>query len=83
MSQITLRELDPGLERLIRRKAAEEGKSLNVVVQELLRKAVGLESGSPRQRNLSGLAGTWTQAEADSFDSTQQGFQQVDQEVWK
>ena len=83
MSQITIRELDPNLELLIRQKSEAEKKSLNTVVQDLLKKAVGLGSEPQRKRNLTSLAGTWTQDEADAFEQTQVDFQKVDEDLWK
>jgi hypothetical protein len=83
MSQITIRDLDPNLERLIRQTAETEHLSLNEVVQRLLLKAVGLSPNSSKKRDLRKLAGRWTEREAAAFEASQEGFRAIDDEVWK
>jgi plasmid stability protein len=42
MSQITIRDLEPQVERYIRQRAAKEGVSLSRAASRLLAKAAGL-----------------------------------------
>lgn len=83
MSQITIRNLSPELEHVIRRAAAEQHMSLNEAVQHLLRQATGLDDSSGRKRNLRKLAGSWNAEEAREFEQTQAGNSQIDSELWK
>ena len=83
MSQMTIRNVDQSVERIIRQKAQAQNQSLSEVTNQLLRQAVGLETSTEKKRNLRPLAGKWTAAEATAFEKTQTPFQEVDQELWK
>jgi len=83
MSQITVRNLDDGVERIIRQRAQAQNQSLSDVTNQLLRQAVGLETANAKKRNLRNLAGKWTLEEAQAFEQTQRIFDQIDEEVWK
>ena len=65
--QTTIRDIPKDLEHALRERARRSGESLNRTLIRLLREAVGLNP--PRKkRDLSALAGTWSQEEADEFD---------------
>lgn len=83
MSQITIRDLPDSVERAIRRRAAQEKKSMNKTVGELLQKALGIESSEQKQRDLSAFSGAWNPAEADEFDRQMEPFETIDEEVWR
>ena len=83
MSQITIRGVDPAVESIIRQRAALRHQSLSEVANQLLQKAVGLESKTNRNRNLRDLASQWTHEEAQAFDATQKSWEQIDEELWK
>jgi hypothetical protein len=57
--QYSLRSVPPRLDAALRARAKAEGKSLNTVVLEALVRGVGLGPESVRQRDLSGIVGTW------------------------
>jgi hypothetical protein len=82
MSQITLRGLDPQIEREIRRIAQKTGKSLNHVVLEMLGKSAGSPKRSPAD-SLRKLAGGWTENEAFEFNAAIKICEQVDEENWR
>jgi hypothetical protein len=82
MSQITLRGLDPQIEREIRRIAKKTGKSLNQVVLEMLRKSAGSRKRSPAD-SLRKLAGGWTENEASEFNDAIKICAQIDEEIWR
>ena len=83
MSQITLRGIPERVERAIRRRAAEEHKSINRTIAELLQQALGIDEGTEKQRHLSDLAGTWSQAEAEEFERATAAFEQIDEQIWQ
>ena len=82
MSQITLRGLDPQIERDIRRIAKKTGKSLNQVVLEMLSKSAGSRKRSPAD-SLRKLAGGWTENEASEFNDAIKICEQIDEEIWR
>lgn len=83
MSQITIRNISPELEHLIRRTAIQQHISLNEAVQRLLRQATGLDESSGRRRDIRKLAGSWTKTEVEEFEQTQQGLSEIDMELWQ
>lgn len=82
MTQITLRNLPEDLDREIRNRAKAEGLSLNRTIVRLLKEATGIEIRK-RKRDLSNLAGTWTETEAEDFESHVKIFEELDREIWK
>jgi plasmid stability protein len=83
MSQITIRNMDEAVERIIRQRAQAQDQSLSDVANQLLRQAVGLETATTRKRNLRALAGKWTAEDSAAFEKTQTIFGVIDEEVWK
>jgi plasmid stability protein len=83
MGQITIRGVPEHIERAIRRKAADEHKSINRTVNELLQRALGLESAGQKRRDLSDLSGSWDQEEAEAFENATRIFEEIDKEVWR
>ncbi len=81
MKAITLRNLPPHVEQVVRRRAAEERWSLNRTVVRMLEEAVG--SRSEEKEILEELAGTWSREEADEFDQALKAQRSIDPEVWK
>ena len=65
--QTTIRDIPKDLEHALRERARRSGESLNRTLIRLLREAVGLNPPG-KKRDLSALAGTWSQEEADEFD---------------
>lgn len=57
--QYTLRSVPPAVDRALRERARREGKSLNEVVLEALRRSVDLAGGVVVHRSLADVAGTW------------------------
>ena len=82
MSQITIRNLDPLIEKIVRQEAENTHQSLSKTVNQLLKQAIGLDSSSGKKRNLRGLSGTWSKDYADDFKKTQESFNIIDDELW-
>lgn len=80
---ITLRNIPEDVSRHIRRKADEEGISLNKATLELLQERLG--TIKPKKRvyhDLDFLFGTWTKEEADAFDEAIKDQEKIDPELW-
>ena len=67
MRQITLRGMDPEVERTIRRMAKTSGKSLNRVILNMIRQSIGLNKKNPPAAFLRELAGGWSAEDAAEF----------------
>ncbi|MGH7822658.1 MAG: hypothetical protein ACREQ9_23110 [Candidatus Binatia bacterium] len=79
--QYTLRKIPAGLDRALRRRARQEGKSLNDAALEALQRGIGAGVEAVRQRSLRDLAGTWV--EDPEFDSAIADQDQVDPRLWE
>lgn len=85
MKQITLRIDDPAMEKMLRRKAKESGKSLNKVVLELLRGGAGMKRDKKVApgASLAEFAGKWTEKDVREFEEAIRSCEQIDEEMWK
>ena len=79
--QYTIRNLPALLDEAIRKRAKEEGKSLNTVAVEALMEAFGLRGSAPAHRDVSGLAGTWVEDAA--VDEALDAQREIDGEMWR
>jgi hypothetical protein len=83
--QLTLRGLNPRLQREIRDLARREGISLNKAALRLLEKGAGLAGQKQADcigHSLDHLIGTWSDDEAEAFLDSIQSCEQVDAELW-
>ena len=85
MTQITLRGLDSDLEKEVRRRARESGKSLNRVIVDILQEVTGLGKGAkrPPANSLKDLAGGWSEEEAHHLLDSIKSCEQIDEEMWR
>jgi len=79
--QYTIRHIPPALDRALRRRAREDGKSLNAAAIEALRHGVGIGDELPRYRQLRDLAGSWV--EDAEFDAAIADQHRIDEALWK
>jgi plasmid stability protein len=80
---ITLRNLPPKLEELIRTRAAADGLSLNKTVLCMLEEAVGQQAARRElHHDLDHLAGSWSEEEAAAFDAALVEQRSVDPGQW-
>jgi hypothetical protein len=80
-SHLTVRNLPDEVAAALDREKRRRGTSLNQTVIDLLRLSLGV--AGTRSNGLGRLAGTWTEAEHEEFLSSVQGFEEIDQELWK
>ena len=78
MSQITLRDVPQELDHGLRELARAQNRSLSRTIIGVLMESLHLGDGSDRKRDLSGLAGTWSEEEAEEFESNTRMFEQLD-----
>jgi hypothetical protein len=84
MAQITIRGIDPDIEKEIRKKAMESGQSLNRVVLDIIQNKMGKKKKSLRNGNsLSKLAGGWHKKDASKFFESIKIFEQIDEDIWR
>jgi hypothetical protein len=80
-SQYTIRQVPADIDRALRKRAAQESKSLNAAVLEALRTGSGADSVGVRHHDLDALAGTWVADPA--FDKAMEAFEAIDKDLWK
>ncbi len=84
MVQITLRGMDPEVERQVRRMARKEGKSLNRLILDMIYQHIGLkkEDKRPPADSLRRLAGGWSKEDGLEFLESIKACEQIDEEMW-
>jgi hypothetical protein len=85
MKTITIRRIDPGLDRVIKSRAKQKNLSINQWVLETLKKVTGIgkEPIFKKHTDLDALAGGWSKEEAKAFQKNTQIFERIDEDVWK
>lgn len=79
--QYTLRNIPEIIDRILRRRAKEQGASLNEVALEALALGAGVGEEPVRRRTLRDLAGAWQ--DDPSFDDALRDQRVVDEELWR
>ena len=84
MPQITIRGMEPEIEKKIRKIAIESGKSLNSIILDMIYKYTGYSQRSKKPANsLREMAGGWTEKDALEIMDSIKSFEQIDEEMWK
>lgn len=79
--QYTLRNVPASLDALLRRRAREEGKSLQEVTMEALVRGLGLSETAVKRRDLADVAGSWR---ADrKTDEALADQRRIDPDLWR
>lgn len=83
MTAITLRNIPPKLQEVIRQRAGADGLSLNKAVLRMLEEAAGQRTtGRELHHDLDHLAGTWSAQEAEAFEAALAEQRRIDPELW-
>lgn len=85
MAVVTLRGLDDSMVKAIKKKAKQEGTSVNNVLLSILKEGLGLKK-KPRtvvHTDLDHLAGTWSDKEHAEFQKRIKDFETIDEGVWQ
>jgi hypothetical protein len=84
MPQITIRGMEPEIEKKIREMARESGKSLNGTILDMIYKYTGYNQlGRKPANSLRELAGGWSEKDALEIMDSINSFEQIDEEMWK
>lgn len=85
MKTITIRGIDPGLDREIKSRAKQKNLSVNQWILHMLKKVTGMDKEPvfKRHHDLDDLAGGWSREEAAAFQENTRIFERVDEDVWK
>jgi ribosomal protein S24E len=86
MKSMTVRGLDPELEKRLKKAAEQEGKSINQVVIETMRSRFGLgkeQKFSKIHRDLDHLFGRWSQDDFERVQGKVDSERVIDQELWR
>jgi hypothetical protein len=79
--QYTLRNVPASVDSLLRRRARQEGKSLNEAAIEALVRGLGLAGAPTKRRDISDIAGSWHADKAT--DDALEEQRSVDRDLWK
>jgi hypothetical protein len=79
--QYTLRNVSRDVDKILRRRAKEEGKSLNEVALEAMSRGLDIEPKAGKFQDLDFAIGTWV--EDPEFDKAVENQRQIDPEMWK
>jgi hypothetical protein len=86
MKAITLRNLPPEIQKIVRKEADRQRTSINKAVISLLqRKSEAHKKKKPGKEydDLDRLAGSWTKKEAAAFNKALAAQRTIDPELWK
>ncbi len=81
MAQYTIRNVPESVDRRLREEARRQGKSLNQIAVDVLRRGLGLSEEVPRYDDLDDLAGTWVADPA--VDRALEEQDRIEPELWK
>ena len=85
MKSITIRGIDPGLDRVIKSHARQNNLSVNQWILQALKKMTGIgkESVFKKYHDLDALAGGWSKEEEKAFQKNTKVFERIDEDLWK
>jgi len=85
MKTITIRGIDPGMDRVIKSRAKQNSLSVNQWILLALKKVTGMgkEPVFKKHHDLDALAGGWSREEAEAFQKNTQIFERIDEDTWK
>ncbi len=85
MKTITIRGIEPELDRMIKSQAKQNNLSVNQWILQVLKKITGLgkEKVFKKYHDLDGLAGGWSKEEVKAFFKNTEIFERIDEDIWK
>ena len=79
--QYTIRGVPAKIDKALREKAQEAGKSLNEIVIEAIKRGLGVTLDPVRHHDLDDLVGTWVPD--PEFDRAIEEMDRVDPDLWR
>ena len=86
MKAITIRGIDPNVDTRLKQTASEQGKSVNQLILEIIRKSLGMEKEKTFSReysDLDDLFGKWNDEEYDAVQGKIDRERVIDRELWE
>jgi len=85
MKTLTIRGIDPELDRAIKSRASQSNLSANQWILLSLKKVTGTgqEPVFKKHHDLDVLAGGWSKEETTAFRKNTKIFERIDEDVWK
>ena len=86
MKAVTIRGIEPEVSEKLKVTAAEQGKSINQLTIEIIKKSLGLIKEKKYSReydDLDDLFGRWSEDEFKEISAKITKERQIDQELWK
>ena len=84
MKSITIHGVGEEVEKLIRKRAKTEARSVNKVVKDLIERSLGLD---PRRKDnreeFADLCGVWSKEEAAGFLEAMEDLEKIDKDDWR
>jgi hypothetical protein len=78
MSQLTIRGLEPEIEKKIRQIAKARGRSINSVITKIISEKLKKRKKTKGSEEIRKLAGGWTEKEARDFEEAIEPLERVD-----
>jgi plasmid stability protein len=85
MAVMTIRGLDEKMVEMLKKRAKQEGMSVNATLLKILKEALGLQK-KPRKviyTDLDQLAGTWSNKDFEEFMKKTKDFEKIDKTLWE
>ena len=85
MKAVTIRGIEPEISEKLKSIATKQGKSVNQLMLEFIKKNLGLEKEKKYSReyhDLDDLFGTWSDEEYERIEGKISRERQIDQELW-
>jgi len=84
MKSISIHKLDDPLETLLRKRARQQGTSLNKTIKALLEQSLGIVPGvsTGHQEEFRDLCGVWSAKEIKELEKSLGDFEKIDSEDW-
>lgn len=85
MKAVTIRGIEPEVSEKLKLTAAEQGKSVNQLTVEIIKKSLGLTKEKKFSReydDLDNLFGRWSEDEFTEISSKITKERQIDQNIW-
>jgi hypothetical protein len=85
MKTLTIRGIDPALDRAIKSRANQNNLSANQWILQALKivTGTGKEPVFKKHHDLDALAGGWSKEETRTFAKNTRIFERIDEDVWK
>jgi len=84
LKTLTIHGVEEEVEKLVKKRAKEEGRSVNKVVKDLIGQSLGVgELRKDNKLEFADLCGVWTEADAAEFLGSIGDMGEVDKEDWQ